>query len=172
MAKNPSASINLGLPVLPEVDSPELYAALVSVYNAIRNTLYAVDSYTGNTLVTPDEYDKINAFGQLLSQKTAVLYVKLTEDVSAGHLINLYDSGGLRARKSLSPSRRVHAFAAVSGLSGETIPVCMFGLCNLIGGLTIGTEYYAGTTAGQLQSGATSQRVGIAIGPQSLWFTP
>jgi len=172
MSARPSMSINLGLSASPEVDSPELYGALMPLYNAVRNTMYAVDSYTGNTLITPDEYTQVNAFGQLLLQKTAILFVKLSEPVSVGHLINLHNSGGLRARKAVGGTSRVHAFATASGSTGETVPICFFGMCQNIGGLTAGTEYYLSTTAGLVTPTATYQRVGIALDTQKLWFTP
>lgn len=172
MATKPSMSINLGLPAAPEVDSPELYGALLPIYNAVKNTMYAVDNYTGNNLITSEEYSQVNAYGQLLSQKTAVLYVKLTDTVSAGHVINLWNSGGLRARKATGGSNRAHAFAVAAGVPGNTIPVCLFGLCTIIGGLTPGTEYYLSGTAGQITPTATYHRVGMAIGPNHLWFSP
>lgn len=172
MASKPSMSINLGLPAAPEVDSPELYGALLPVYNAIKNTMYAVDSYTGNTLVSESEYNQVNAYGQLLLQKTAVLYVRLTEDVSAGQVISLWNSGGLRAKKAVGGTSRAHAFAVSSGIIGDSIPVCLFGLCTIIGGLTPGTEYYLSGTAGQITTTATYHRIGTAVGTNHLWFSP
>jgi hypothetical protein len=165
-------SINLGLPSAPEVDSPELYGALMPVYNAIKNTMYAVDAYTGNSLINEEEYSEVNAYGQLLLQKTAVLFVKLTETVLAGHMINLWNSGGLRARKATGGSNRAHGFAAAGGSAGDTIPVSLFGLCTLIGGLTPGTEYYLSGSAGQITTSASYHRVGMAVGPNHLWFSP
>lgn len=172
MANKPSMSINLGLPVAPEVDSPELYSSLMGVYSAIRNVMYAVDSYTGNSLVTPEEFSQINAFSQLHLQKIAVVYVKLTEAVFAGHIINLWNSGGLMARKAVSATQRADGFAVASGAIGDHIPVCLMGACTLITGLTPGTDYYLSTTPGQIQTGATSQRVGKALSSNVLWFTP
>ena len=172
MSFKPSASINLGLPVLPEVDNPEVYAALLPVYSAIRNTMGAVDSYTGNALITPDEYSQVNAYQQLLLQKQAVVYVKLTEAVSAGMMICLHNSGGLRARKAQNGAYRCHGFAVASGVIGDHIPVCMFGLCTIIAGMTIGTEYYLSSTAGNITATVTSQRLGVAIASNALWFAP
>jgi hypothetical protein len=67
MSNKPSASINLGLSAIPEVDSPELYGSLVPVYNALRKIMYALDAYTGNSLVTPDEYKEVNPVRSALS---------------------------------------------------------------------------------------------------------
>lgn len=172
MTGRPSYSINLGLPAVPDIESQELYAALMPIYSALRNVMGAVDTYTGNNLVTPAEYAEVNFIGQLLLQKQAILYVKLTEDVNGGSMINLHNSGGLRARKANVSSNRAHAYAVVKGITGDVIPVCMFGLCQSIAGLTAGTDYYLSNTSGLITSSVTAQRVGIALSSTALWFTP
>ena len=172
MASKPSMSINLGLQPAPDVDSPELFGALLPLYNAIRNTMYTVDAYTGNALIDKTEFSEVNAFGQLLLQKTAVLYVKATEDILTGHIINLWNSGGLRARKATGGVTRAHAFSVSAGLAGEHIAVCLFGLCQTISGLTPGTEYYLSGTAGLITSVSTYQRLGFAVDSTKLWFAP
>jgi len=59
MASKPSMSINLGLQPAPDVDSPELFGALMPLYNAIRNTMYTVDAYTGNALIDKTEFSEV-----------------------------------------------------------------------------------------------------------------
>lgn len=172
MSSRPSYSINLGLPAIPEVEDQNLYMALLPIYSALRNVMGAIDQYTGNGFISSSEYSKVAATGYATIQKTSVVFVKLTEDVSAGHMINLWNSGGLRARKAASGSTRCHGFAAVSGKSGETIPVSLLGLCTSVSGLTPGTEYYLSATAGLVTPTVTSQRLGIALAPTQLWFTP
>jgi len=172
MAIRPSQSINLGLAAIPDVESPELYSALLPIYSAIRNVMYALDGYTGNNLVTPEEYSQVNAFQQMATQKTAVVYVKLTEDVSAGHMIHLFDSSGLAAKKAVYNTLRCHGYAVASGLTGEYIPVCLMGACTLVGGLTIGAEYYLSSVAGQITTTVTGQHLGTALSSNLFWFTP
>ena len=173
MPTKPSMSINLGLALTPEVDSPELYSSLLPVYNAIRNVMYAVDAYTGNGLTTADEYSQINPTSQLLLQKTAVLYVQASEAISVGHMVNLWNSGGLRARKATNGVSRCHAYALASASgAGVFIPVCFFGLCTQVGSLTAGTEYYLSSTPGLVTSTVTAQRIGVALDSSKLWFTP
>lgn len=172
MANRPSMSINLGIPATPDTDSPELYAALQYVYSALRNLGYALDGYTGNTPVTPEEYSQVNAFGHLQVQKTAVMYVKLTEDISLGKMVNLYNSGGIKGRKAIVSSQPCHAFSLDSGVIGDTIPVCLFGLCLVIAGLTPGTIYYQSGTAGLITATVTAQKIGIALDTDKLWFNP
>lgn len=172
MATKPSMSINLGLPAAPEVDSPELYGALLPVYNAVKNTMYAVDSYTGNGLITTEEYSQVNAYSQLSAYKINVMYIQLTETVTKGQIVNIWNSGGARGRKAVGGTSRGHAFALDSGVAGQHIPICFQGLCTLIGGLTPGSEYYLSVTAGAITPTATHHRVGTAIGPNHLWFSP
>ncbi len=173
MAAKPSMSINLGLGVAPDVDDPELYNALMPLYNAIKNTMYAVDSYTGNTLITPDEYSSVNAFTQLTTQKNAVLFVKLTSKVTAGQLVNFHNSGGLRAQLTTTAIGRAHAFTIAAGDIGDHVPVCLLGLCTYISGLSIGAGYYlSASVPGAVTATVTGQRLGFAIGPSELWFNP
>ena len=172
MSTRPSYSINLGLPAIPEVDDPNLYMALLPIYSALRNVMGAIDQYTGNGFISSSEYSKIASTGYASVQKISAVFVQLTEDVSAGHMINLWNSGGLRARKAASGSTRCHGFATVAGKSGETIPVSLFGLCTSVSGLTPGTDYYLSATAGLVTPTVTSQRLGIALAPTQLWFTP
>lgn len=172
MANKAGMSTNLGLPAIPEVESIELFSALMTVYNAIKNLGYSLDFYTGNTPISAGEYADINYISSLQLQKTAIVYVKLIADVSAGHTINLVDSGGLRARKAQSTAQPCHGYAVVGGVTGETIPVCLIGLCQSIGGLIPGTTYYQSASAGQVTPTNTGQKVGIALGPNHLWFNP
>lgn len=172
MSSRPSYSINLGLPAIPEVEDQNLYMALLPIYSALRNVMGALDQYTGNGFLSSSEFSQVAATGQANVQKISVIFVKLTEDVSIGHMINLWNSGGLRARKATSGSTRCHGFAAATGKTGETIPVSLFGLCSSVSGLTPGSEYYLSTTPGLVTTTVTAQRVGIALAPTQLWFTP
>jgi hypothetical protein len=42
-----SFSINLGLPVTPDVHDPELFAEALKIYNALRSLAIGIDDYTG-----------------------------------------------------------------------------------------------------------------------------
>lgn len=173
MAAKPSSSINLGLQPTPEVDSPELYGALTPLYNAVRNIAYGVDAYTGNTLITSNEYNQVNSISQLLSQKTAVMYIKAFEDIKAGHIVSIINNAGIpEARKALGNTYFPHAFAVDDAAAGQHLPICFFGLCQTIGGLTPGVEYYISATAGVVTNATTYRRVGVALGSNLLWFNP
>lgn len=170
-----SYSVNLGLPSLPETENQEIFSALIPLYNSIRTVMSALDAYTGNQLVTKDEFKDVNPAGQLLVQKQCVLYVKATETITAGNVVNLYNSSGLAVRKATAstplPPRGV---ALASAVTGETIPVCLFGLITGYAGLVPGSVYYLSDTAGNMgtTAGTTSYTIGYAISTSQLWFSP
>lgn len=173
MAAKPGMSINLGLQPVPQTESPELYNALMPLYNAVRNLGYGVDAYTGNANLDSSEYSQVNSIGQLLLQKTAVMYVRALEDISAGHVVSIANSSGVAvARKAAGNTYYPHAFAADSAAAGQHLPICFFGLCTFIGGLTPGVEYHLSGTAGLLTPTTTYRRVGVALGTNYLWFNP
>lgn len=172
MSNKPSLSINLGLPAVPEISQEDMVGPITNIHNAIRNVMYAVDAYTGNDLIAKDEYAQVSPYARLTSYKTEVLFLKLTEQVTQGDMINIWNSGGARGRKALGGTSRAHAFAMATGDVGDTIPVCLSGLCAYIGGLTPGTDYHLAGTAGMITNVTTYHRVGFAVGPNHLWFSP
>jgi hypothetical protein len=174
MATKPSMSINLGLPVVPEVEDPILYNALAPLYNAIRNVMYAVDSYTGNGQLGQAEYAQVNAFGYMTLQKQSIIMAKASVDMGAGTMVGFFDSGsGLEIRKAILPTYSAQGFTIESVTAGQHTPVCLMGLCSNIGGLTTGVYYYmSSATAGLITPTATAQRVGFALGDSKLFFNP
>lgn len=172
MTTKPSTSVNLGLPATPDTDDTKLYAGLLPLYNAVRNVAYALDSYTGNGLITREEYSQVNSVSQLLIQKQAIMFIKAAEAMSAGTLVNVFDYLGTpHIRKAQSGVYRCHAFTIDSVAIGAHVPICFFGLCPFIGGLTAGVEYYvSASTPGAVTTTATAQHIGFAIGSSQLMF--
>lgn len=171
MTTKQSHSISLGLPSLPETDNVELFQSLVPIYNAIKGTMSAVDAYTGNQLVTSDEYATTDPFGHLLAQKGSILFVKASEAITLGHVVNLWDSSGLKVRKATS-TNLPDAIALSGAVTGDTIPVCLFGLCGVFAGLTIGALYYPTATAGVISTTVLGSSIGKALSSSTLWFRP
>ncbi len=172
MATNrPSYSVNLGLSALPEVDNPELFNALSPIYNAIRNTMYAVDAYTGNSLLSKDEYAGADPYTNLLVQRTSILLVKASEAITVGHAVNLWSSSGLRARKATN-TNTPDAMALATAAIGDVIPVCLFGLVTVLGGLTEGAAYYPTATPGVISTTVLGTKIGKALAANALWFAP
>lgn len=174
MTGSPSFSVNLGLSAVPEVDNVEIARAITPIYNAIRNVMGAVDAYTGNILIPPEDYSQVNKTAQLQLQKTSVLFVKLSEDVTYGHILNLHGSGSkLLAQKAIDPAKPAYAVAMAAGKVGDTIPIVMLGLISNLAGLTVGAAYYlSGVSAGLITSTAGTQKLGIALSTSQLWFNP
>jgi len=179
MASKPSMSINLGLPAIPETQDPDLYSALLPVYSAIRNVMYAVDGYTGNGYVDPADYGAVNPYAYLGIQKQAIVFMKAIEDMTAGTIACIYDSGGTPVvRKALGGTYRAHGFLPENIKSGSYGPVALAGLCNGIGSLAIGISYWlSDTTPGLITATPPAtpgniQRLGFALDTNRFFFQP
>jgi len=179
MATKPSMSINLGLPAIPETQDPDLYAALIPVYSAIRNVMYAVDGYTGNGFVDPADYGVVNPYGYIGLQKQAVVFLKAYEDMTAGTIACIWDSAGKPViRKALGGVYRAHGFLSESVTAGKYTPIVLAGLCTGIGGLSIGISYWlSDTTAGLITptppaTPGNIQRLGFALDTTKFFFQP
>lgn len=104
-----------------------------------------------------------------------------TEALSAGNLINVFDSTGGKARKAdATAANKFHAvgFVLDSVSSGQPAKVYFEGVITGLSGLTIGAKYYLSETAGAItttaptSSGALVQFVGTAISATELSFEP
>ena len=80
--------------------------------------------------------------------------VTLTEDVSAGNLINIYASSGAKARKAdaTSQGKEATGFVLASGTNTNPIVVYFEQVITGLSGLTPGATYYLSTTAGGVAS--------------------
>ncbi len=174
MASKPSMSVNLGLGAFPDVESQEMFAALSPIHNAIRNLGYALDAYTGNTLVTQDDYSQVNPTGQTQIQKTAVMYLEATEVITRGEAVSLFLSAGkLKVKRAQAGISNAKAIAIDSAEIGAIFPVCLLGLINAFSGLTIGSDYYlSAATPGAISTTVSTQYLGFAASTSALWFTP
>jgi hypothetical protein len=99
--------------------------------------------------------------------------IAATEALSAGDLVNIYNSSGLKCRKAdgSSSAKRAHGYVLAAVANGANATVYYGNINNQLSGLTIGDELYlsdstpgavtnaAGLTGG---SGHISQRVGVA----------
>jgi len=172
MSTRQSHSISLGLAAVPDVDDPALFQAMMPVYNAIRNTMSAVDTYTGNSLVSNDEYATIDPYSHLLVQKGTIFFCKASETITVGHAVNIWDSSGARVRKATS-TNLPDAIALASAVAvGDTIPVCLFGLISVLSGLTAGAYYYPTATPGVISTTVLGNKIGKALSSSTLWFNP
>lgn len=94
-----------------------------------------------------------------------------SENLASGDQVNLWNDGGtLKARKANASdnSKPSHGFVSASVTSGATATVIHDGTISGLSGLTVGAEYYLGTTGGAITATAPSstgnsiQPVGVA----------
>ena len=173
------SSINTGLPNIPDPPDPAFFAEFARVYNAIRNIQLAVDSYTGMVPQDAAFYSQTPPTSTILNQNVQRFYVKFSETATYGATINLWNNAGIvnaRLSSAAAAGKPVHAWCSTAGgvTAGAYGEVMLGGLCTAIGGLTIGSTYYAGNTAGTIAStvGTVAQKVGYAIGASLFIFKP
>ena len=172
------SSINTGLPNIADPPEPEFFAEFTRIYNAIRNLTVAIDNYTGSQSADPSLYSQTPATSTVLVGNLQRYYVKFSEAATYGQVVNLWNNAGtVNARLAkASAGYQMHGWSSLpatiaAGAYGEVI---LGGLCTAISGLTPGTTYYLGNTAGTVASspGAVSQKVGYAIGTSNLVVRP
>lgn len=171
------STINTGLPNTPDVPDPKFFAEFVRLYNAVRNLTIAIDSYTGAQAQEAAYYSQTPATQTLLSQNSLRLYVPFTVTMTLGQTVNLFDNAGAlgaRLASAAAAGTPMHGWVSIAATAGNYGEVMLGGLCTLIGGLTRGTTYYLGNTAGTIANtaGVVSQRVGYAIGTSQLFVQP
>ena len=163
-------STNLGLGPLPEfnqADSPAIFADGVRVRNALK---------------VPEDFSTAGTTGITIQNYTKV-YAKATDSMLRGHMVNLWNSGGvLSARKAYAsiPGRSCHAFCNTDTAVGNYGEFILQGMCYYIGPLVIGTTYYlANATTPPIDAGLMSavaggipQRLGVALDNQAFYFRP
>jgi hypothetical protein len=177
MPSQEQLSINLGLPQTPETQSPELFTAILPIYNAVRNLARALDLYTGILPRPESDWSQLTPSDSILSAGTNRLYVLFTVDVDAAKLVNLYDDGGvLKARyaNASASSTMARGFAPASVVAGDYGQVILFGLNPYLSGLTPGAVYFTSNSDGLYGTvaGTVSQRVGYALSETDLFFNP
>lgn len=105
------------------------------------------------------------------------VYGAATEDLTAGDLVNLYESSGLKVRKAnaTDATKPADGFVKKDVANGdEALVQTLDGYINdYSSGLTVAVEYYLSTTGGAVtatapsSSGNIMQRVGKAVSSSS-----
>lgn len=106
--------------------------------------------------------------------------IQASENLAAGDLVNVWNSGGPRARKAdaATSGKEANGFVLAAVTSGANATVYFEGAITGLAGLTPGARYYAATTPGQITAtppaaaGNVVQYVGTAISATSLSFEP
>jgi hypothetical protein len=92
-------------------------------------------------------------------------------------VVNFYNNGGVLGVRNANGStagKAAHAWSGAAVASGNYGEFFREGICYLIGSMTIGTTYYMSGTNGLISNvpGTISQKVGYAIGTNTLVFRP
>ena len=106
--------------------------------------------------------------------------ITTSEAVAAGDMINVWNNGGLRARKAdaTTSGKEANGFVIAAFGSGASATVYFEGTVTGLTGLTIGARYYLNTTAGTITttplsgSGNVHQYIGTALSATELTFEP
>jgi len=166
------SSVDLGLPVLPIVTTPELATEFLRVYNALRSLASALDAYTG-ALSPETEYWAQLKSGRNLLGNLGKLYYPTYEALVVGSLVGFYnDAGTVKCRKS-DGTYLCRGFVTAVYAAGDVAEITVLGMMPQfsVGTLTPGATYYQGATAGTL-SASGSRAIGFAVDDQNLFFHP
>lgn len=103
--------------------------------------------------------------------------IQASENLAAGDVVNVHNSGGARVRKAdaTTAGKEAHGFVTSAVTSGNNATVFFEGRNNMVSGLTPGPQYLsttAGLTTGTAPSasGNVVQRVGVAVSATELNF--
>lgn len=103
--------------------------------------------------------------------------IQASENLAAGDLVNVHNSGGARVRKAdaTTSGKEAHGFVLSAVTSGNNATVYFEGRNNQVSGLTPGLQFLAttaGLTTGTAPSGSGNvvQRVGVAVSATELNF--
>lgn len=178
-------STNLGLSILPEMESreqPSIYAELLRIRNALRVLQSALDVYTGALSADINYWNQTPPSSSVRVQGVSRVYAITSEAISLGQLVNLYDVAGImtaRKANATDGTKPCRAYCSVSGgvalgAYGEFI---LLGLLRTVG-VTPGLTYYLDTVAGVITTAAPGvvgnlvQEIGFGLDSESIWFNP
>jgi len=165
---NQEYSQNLGLDVVPLTKDPENAGDIYRLYNAAKIIMSAVDQYTGILGASTDQWPSIGA-DFITSQNQNRHYAQAAAAITAGQICTIDASGQIAL--AVAPNAIGWApYAIAARAYGE---IRLFGIHKAVTGLTPGTWYYAATgTPGGITSTVTSQKVGMALKADRLFFNP
>lgn len=106
--------------------------------------------------------------------------ITASEALSAGDLVNLWNSTGLKARKAdaTAAGKEAHGFVTAAVSSSASATVFFDGIVTGLSGLTVGARQFLHTTAGGRTETAPStagnidQVVGVALSATTMKFRP
>jgi len=171
-------SVDLGLPVLPELEDPKLFLELLRIYNAIKITMSAVDAYSA---VEPTDvlYRADTTPDQALAGVTRShrFYLQAGEDLTAGQVVFIGADELAYAVKPITPDdgRPYVAFVGEDTLTGVWGIFYTKGVITLSSATLEAGKVYWCTDSGNLCADTHAQKyqpVGVALTSSHLLFDP
>jgi hypothetical protein len=176
--------INLQLPRdtpdnFTEADAKELYQI---IQQSAQNLTEGLSKYTGLAQQDPSLWSVLAPKDTILSQNHNRLYVKASELIALGAVVNLHNVAGVinaRNANATDTTKPAYGWCTTTGgiASGDFGEVTLkMGCCINISGLTVGTRYWLSTTNGLITavqpavSGNIQQYIGIALTTTQLFM--
>ncbi len=167
------SKINLGLPseAPEEFTHPQVRGAVNMSINGMNNILRAIEQYGGVTQKPVGDWSTTAPQDTILRANTGRFYLKASEDIAFGALINIHNSSGAKAQNATSVGKPAHGYCNVSGgvIAGADCEVILgMGLVG-IGGVSPGDSVYLSATPGlaalspDLGAGRIEQYVGFGV---------
>lgn len=174
-------STNTGISAIPDIPQdkyPDIYIDNLKLRNGIKILQGVLDTYTGALGEEPAYWgQQTNPAAWNRIQNLTRTYGVATENIAAGALVNFYNNAGVlgvRNANATAAGKPAHAWSTTAVTAGNPGEFIQQGTCFLIGSLTIGSTYYLSNTNGLISSGSgtITQRIGYAIGTNTLVFRP
>lgn len=181
---NYNSPINFLLPQrVPEGIPEELRGYFEQLFNSMQQFILALVNNCGIGPQLVSDWSKLNGIPDtILCANMGRFYVKATENISFGAMVNLADDGAgnisARNANATDGTKPCHAFCSTStGINAGDIGEVIVGrgLAN-IGSLTVGQNYWLSTTSALIQNGPPTaagnieQHVGVALSTTVLLF--
>ena len=191
MSNTISSSLNIGLPITPELsDDPKTFAELMRVYAAARTLQSGLSSVSneattaltaaGATSPASSTWPSITPQQSVLIGNMNKLYLPASEDIAFGELGNIWNSSGTtKVRKALpyeysttTPTfeKICHCICTTPGgvTSGNTGRFMVMQGIIAVTGVTPGTRYYLSTSPGHIVAATPAPQVGYTIAQQCI----
>ncbi len=177
------SSPNFVIPYAVPANTPPQFMGLVSpIYIAFQNIIQTLINFCGIAPRNSTQLlSSLNDPTACLANNVHRFYTEATETIAQGSPINLYASSGVlfvRNASATNNTKQADGFCSQSGgiTAGAVGEVILGDGVATTSGLTPGTRYYLGTTAGSYSAtapsaaGNISQPLGIALTSTALKF--
>ncbi len=164
------SKLRFDLPRYPASSDVNISTHLQPLYTAMYQLFVQFSDLNGMSVLTAAETAEMGLAATARLGDMLVGTAVLSEAVAVGHLLNLHNSGGMKARKAsraAGTKKPARAVALEAGGVGATIRIC-YGFHLLSGSFTPGDEVYLGAAGGisttrTLVVGEVHQSVGVAV---------